>query len=178
VLGLILVLACAAPPSRTDFQVLRVLYTSDLHGRSRPAIDFGSAGLPRRTLGGWDNLLRLIKEQRTDATLLLDCGDFGFGSPEGDSSQGRATVEFMNAAGFDAAAPGARDFLGGVENFEVLARAASFQMLADPMLDILLKRQVSGTLPGGRLRNRWRSSPDTCRQCVLRAWTSSSSSGT
>jgi competence ComEA-like helix-hairpin-helix protein len=142
VLGLILVLACAAPPSRTDFQVLRVLYTSDLHGRSRPAIDFGSAGLPRRTLGGWDNLLRLIKEQRTDATLLLDCGDFGFGSPEGDSSQGRATVEFMNAAGFDAAAPGARDFLGGVENFEVLARAASFQMLADPMLDILLKRQV------------------------------------
>jgi competence ComEA-like helix-hairpin-helix protein len=142
VLGLILALTCATPPSRSDFQVLRVLYTSDLHGRSRPGIDFGSAGLPRRTLGGWDNLLRLIKEQRTDATLLLDCGDFGFGSPEGDSSQGRASVEFMNAAGYDASAPGARDFLGGVENFEVLAKAASFPILSDPMLDVVLKRQV------------------------------------
>ena len=141
-LGLILALVCAAPPSRSDFQVLRVLYTSDLHGRSRPGIDFGSAGLPRRTLGGWDNLLRLIKEQRTDATLLLDCGDFGFGSPEGDSSQGRASVEFMNAAGFDATVPGPRDFTGGAANFEILAKAASFPILADPMLDVVLKRQV------------------------------------
>ncbi len=142
-LGLILALTCAAPASRSDFQVLRVLYTSDMHGRSRPGIDFGSAGLPRRTLGGWDNLLRLIKEQRTDATLVLDCGDFGFGSPEGDSSQGRAGIEFMNAAGFDATAPGARDLLGGVENFEVLAKAASFPILSDPMLDVVLNRQVS-----------------------------------
>ncbi len=142
-LGLILALVCAAPPSRSDFQVLRILYTSDLHGCARPGIDFGSAGLPRRTLGGWDNLLRLIKEQRTDATLLLDCGDFGFGSPEGDSSQGRASVEFMNAAGYDAAAPGARDLVGGIENFEVLAKAASFPILADPMLDVVLNRQVT-----------------------------------
>jgi len=142
VFGLILALACALPPSRSDFQVLRVLYTSDLQGRSRPGLDFASAGLPRRTLGGWDNLLCLIKEQRTDATLLLDCGDFGFGSPEGDSSQGRAAVEFMNAAGYDAAAPGARDFLGGMENLEILAKAASFPILADPMLDVVLNRQV------------------------------------
>jgi len=105
-------------------------------------MDFGATGLPRRTLGGWDNLLRLIREQRTDATLLLDCGDFGFGSPEGDSSQGRAAVEFMNAAGYDAATPGARDFLGGAQNLEVLARAASFPMLADPMLDVVLKREL------------------------------------
>jgi competence ComEA-like helix-hairpin-helix protein len=94
-------------------------------------------------LGGWDNLLRLIKEQRTDATLLLDCGDFGFGSPEGDSSQGRASVEFMNAAGYDACAPGARDFTGGLENFEVLTKAASFPILSDPMLDVVMNRQVS-----------------------------------
>jgi len=142
VLGLILALTCAIPSSRSDFQVLRVLYTSDLQGRSRPGIDFGSTGLPRRTLGGWDNLLSLIKEQRTDATLLLDCGDFGFGSPEGDSSQGRAAVEFMNAAGYDAAASGARDFVGGTENFEVLAKAASFPILADPMLNVVLNRRV------------------------------------
>ena len=118
------------------------MYTSDLHGRSGPSIDFGSPGLPRRTLGGWENLLRLTRKERTDATILLDCGDFGFGSPSGDSSQGRAAVEFMNAAGYDAAVPGPRDFSGGAENFEILAKAASFPILTDPMLDVVLRRQV------------------------------------
>jgi len=107
-----------------------------------PGLDFGSAGLPRRVLGGWDNLLRLIRERRTDATLLLDCGEFGFGSAEGDSSQGRAAIEFMNRAGYDAAVPGPRDFSGGAANFEVLARAAAFPILTDPMLDVVLRRRV------------------------------------
>jgi len=142
VVFLLLAVVVSAPPSKSDFQVLRVLYTADLHGHSAPGIDFGSTGLPRRMLGGWDNLFRLIKGQKTDATLLLDCGDFGFGSPDGDSSQGRAAIEFMNAAGYDAAVPGPRDFTGGAENFEVLARAASFPILADPMLDIVLRRRV------------------------------------
>jgi len=141
VLGLLLTLVCAAP-SRSDFRTLRVLYTSDLHGRSAPGIDFASAGLPRRTLGGWDNLLRLIRNERTDATLLLDCGDFGFGSPGGDSSQGRAAVDFMNVAGYDAAVPGPADFTGGAANFEVMARTAAFPILADPMLDIVLHRRA------------------------------------
>jgi competence ComEA-like helix-hairpin-helix protein len=105
-------------------------------------MDFASAGLPRRMLGGWDNLLRLIAKERTDATLLLDCGDFGFGSAAGDSSQGRAAVEFMNAAGYDAAVPGPWDFSGGAENFEVLAKAAKFPILTDPMLDVALRRRV------------------------------------
>lgn len=141
-LSLLLALVCAAPSSRSDFQTLRVLYTADLHGRSAPGIDFASAGLPRRMLGGWDNLLRLIGKERTDATLLLDCGDFGFGSPAGDSSQGRSAVEFMNAAGYDAAAPGPWDFSGGAENFEILAKAASFPILTDPMLDVALRRRI------------------------------------
>ncbi|MBM3332557.1 transposase [candidate division WOR-3 bacterium] len=141
-LGLLLALVCAAPPSRSDFQALRILYTGDLHGRSTPSADFASAGLPRRLLGGWDNLLRLIGKERTDATLLLDCGDFGFGSPAGDSSQGRAAVEFMNAAGYDAAVPGPRDFTGGAANFEILARTARFPILTDPTLDVALRRRT------------------------------------
>ena len=141
-LSLLLAIVCAVSSSRSDFQTLRVLYTSDLHGRSTPGIDFASPGLPRRMLGGWDNLLRLIARERTDATLLLDCGDFGFGSPAGDSSQGRAAVEFMNAAGYDAAVPGPWDFSGGADNFEILAKTASFPILADPMLDVALRRRV------------------------------------
>jgi comEA protein len=142
VLGFMLAAVCVLSATRSDFQTLRVLYTSDLHGRSAPCVDFASAGLPRRILGGWENLARLIAQERTEATLLLDCGDFGFGSPAGDSSQGRAAVEFMNAAGYDAAVPGPRDFSGGAENFEVLARTALFPMLADPMLDVALRRRV------------------------------------
>jgi competence ComEA-like helix-hairpin-helix protein len=142
VLGLFLALVCAASHSRSEFQTLRVLYTSDLHGRSSPSIDFASVGLPRRELGGWASLLRLIKQERTEATLLLDGGDFGFGSMSGDSSQGRAAVEFMDSAGYDAAVPGPWDFCGGTANFEVLARAASFPILADPMLDIALRRRA------------------------------------
>lgn len=141
VLFLLLTLLCGVS-SRSDFQTLRVLYTSDLHGRSAPSIDFASPGLPRRTLGGWDNLLRLIRDQRTDATLLLDCGDFGFGSAAGESSYGRAAVEFMNAAGYDAAVPGPADFTGGMANFEVMAKSAAFPILADPMLDVVLHRRV------------------------------------
>jgi len=141
VLGLLLALVCAAS-SHSDFRTLRVLYTADLHGRSAPGVDFASAGLPRRTLGGWENLLRLIRAERTDATLLLDCGDFGFGSAAGDSSQGRAAVEFMNAAAYDAAVPGPADFTGGAANFEVMARSAAFPLLADPMLDVVLRRRV------------------------------------
>jgi competence ComEA-like helix-hairpin-helix protein len=142
VLSLLLAIVCAVPSSRSDFQTLRVLYTADLHGRSTPSTDFASVGLPRRTLGGWDNLLRLIAKERTGATLLLDGGDFGFGSPAGDSSQGRAAVEFMNAAGYDAAVPGPWDFSGGADNFEVLAKEASFPILTDPMLDVVLRRRV------------------------------------
>lgn len=127
----------------SDFQVIRVLWTSDLHCRILPTTDFASAGLPRRQLGGWSGLARLIKEKRHPGTLLLDNGDFGFGSPEGDSTQGRLAVWLMNRLGYDGAVLGARDFVGGMNNLEVLARYAGFPILADPMLDVLLASRVS-----------------------------------
>lgn len=130
----------SAPSS--EFQVIRVVWTSDLHCRVLPTTDFASAGLPRRQLGGWSGLARLIKEKSHPGTLLLDNGDFGFGSPEGDSSQGRLAVWFMNRLGYDGAVLGARDFVGGMNNLEVLARYASFPILGDPMLDVLLASRV------------------------------------
>ena len=96
--------------------------------------------MPRRRLGGWENLARAIDSLRTTGTLLLDCGDFAFGSPEADSAQGRRVVTFMNHARYDAACLGARDFSGGMENAELLARAADFAVLADPMLNVVLDR--------------------------------------
>lgn len=132
----------AAGQSGSDFTVLRVLFTSDLHGQTQSTADFAAQGLPRRRLGGWQRLARLVAEERTQNCLLLDCGDFAFGSPESESSQGRVVVEFMNRLGYDAACLGARDFSGGLVSTELLARAAGFPVLADPMLDVLLNRRV------------------------------------
>ncbi len=128
--------------SRADFQVVRVIWTSDLHSQVNPTPDFAAPGLPRRELGGWEGLMELIQKTRTPASLLLDAGDFGFGSPEGDSAQGRLAIWLMNRLGYDAAVLGARDFTGGLANLEITARYASFPLLFDPMLDVFLNRQV------------------------------------
>lgn len=141
-MGILTLLALLCGEPRAQFQVLRLIVTSDLHCRPFPSKDFEASGLPRRLLGGWEDLARLVNEQRTDACLLLDCGDFAFGSWEGDSSQGRAAVAMMNRVGYDAAAAGARDFTGGPEHFELLAKQAKFPILADPMLDVVLNRIV------------------------------------
>lgn len=125
-----------------DFQQVRIIATADLCCRIAPSADFDAAGLPRRELGGWPHLSRLIAELRTDATLVLDCGGFAFGSPEGQATQGRAAVRLMNLCRCDAAALGARDFCGGAENVEVMAKMAGFPILADPMLDVVINRRV------------------------------------
>lgn len=127
---------------QADFQQLRILATADLCCRLMPSSDFEAPGLPRRQLGGWAYLAYLVNELRTDATLVLDCGGFAFGSPEAQATQGRAAIRFMNLVGYDAAALGARDFGGGAENVEVLASLAHFSVLADPMLDVVLHRKV------------------------------------
>ncbi len=126
---------------RAEYQTIRVIWTSDLHAQLLPTADFASPGLPRRKLGGWDNLVKLIQEQRTNSTLLLDCGDFGFGSPEGDSSQGRLPIFLMNRLSYDAVTLGARDFSQGVINIELFAQSAGFPILIDPMINVVLNRQ-------------------------------------
>lgn len=126
----------------SEFQVIRIIWTSDLHCQILPTPDFASAGLPRRQLGGWNALVRLIKDETRPGTLLLDNGDFGFGSPEGDSSLGRLTIWMMNRLDYDGAVLGARDFTGGMNNLEILARYAAFPILGDPMLDVLLARST------------------------------------
>jgi competence ComEA-like helix-hairpin-helix protein len=138
--GLLWIFAVGMVPG--ELRALRVIFTADLHARSQASVDFCSPGEPRRRLGGWAGLGYAIDSLRTAGTLLVDCGDFAFGSVEADSLQGRATVQLMNRAGYDAAALGARDFAGGLANVELLAAAAGFPVLADPMLDVALNRQT------------------------------------
>jgi competence protein ComEA len=140
-IALLLAVLFAAPPE-IGFRVIRVLATADVHGRVRPSPDFEAPGLPRRVLGGWENLERAVRRERTDFTLLLDCGDFAAGAPECNVTYGRVAVRFMNELAYDAAALGARDFTWGIENLEVLTNLANFPLLGDPMLDVVLNRRL------------------------------------
>jgi len=142
-MNLLLLFLFTSLSPKADFAVVRVIWTSDLHSQLVPTTDFASAGMPRRKLGGMSGLIKLIQELKTPATLLLDNGDFAFGSPEGDSSQGRVMTYFMNRLGYQAAVLGARDFQDGLVNIELLARSAGFPLLADPLLNVLLNRQSS-----------------------------------
>ncbi len=169
-MSIVLLLGLLLANPGSDFQIVRVLATSDLHGRVRPSADFEAPGLPRRLLGGWEDLARLIDENRTGSCLLVDCGDFASGSPEARTTHGRAGVRFMNLVGYDAAAVGARDFSGGAENLEILARLATFPVLADPMLDVVLNRSVPLFRPfvvesveGVRVAIIGLTDPDICR---------------
>ncbi|MFO7649796.1 MAG: helix-hairpin-helix domain-containing protein [bacterium] len=138
----LLLLAIVSGTADAPAASLRLILTSDLCCRSRPAADFRSPGLPRRALGGWAGLERTVDSLRARPSLFLDCGGFAFGSLEGNASRGRLGVELLNALGCDAAAIGARDFSGGLANLEVLALVAQFPLVADPMLDVSLRRRA------------------------------------
>ncbi|MFO7638566.1 MAG: helix-hairpin-helix domain-containing protein [bacterium] len=139
---LLLTLLAADPAAARELRSVRLLATSDACARLRPAPDFEAPGEPRRRLGGWRGLERAVEQERTSRTLLVDCGNFAAGSAEAAASWGRAAVRLMNILGYDAAALGSREFSWGVQNLELLARSAAFPFLADPMLDVLLNRQV------------------------------------
>lgn len=139
-LAVFLTLLAAPEPERPA--TVRILFTSDLHCRTLPSPDFDAPGMPRRRLGGWHGLVRTIDSLRTGATVLVDCGDFAFGSPEGDSLDGRAAVRFLSQLRYDAAAIGARDLVAGLENLEYIAAGAGFSLLGDPLLDVALNRRV------------------------------------
>ncbi|MFO7675953.1 MAG: helix-hairpin-helix domain-containing protein [bacterium] len=133
-------LFCAQPDG--EIGRVRLLVTANVECRIRPAPDFEAPGEPRRLLGGWRGLEQTIGVERAEPALLLDCGNYAAGSAEATATWGRAAVRYMNLAGYDGAAVGARDFTWGINNLEVLARLAGFPVLADPILDVLLNRRT------------------------------------
>ncbi|MDD5555865.1 MAG: bifunctional UDP-sugar hydrolase/5'-nucleotidase [bacterium] len=110
---------------------LCVLHTNDLHGHIAPARVPGWR--ERRggaaVLAGCAREIRAENERAGVPTLLLDAGDIFMGAPEGTMSRGRAVVETMNAAGYDAMAVGNHEFDHGVGVLEDLAAAAAFPIL-------------------------------------------------
>ncbi len=130
-LALVLLAACSAPPSPSGPVRVVVLHTNDLHGAAHPT---------RTGTGGFPALAALIRKVRAEETargarvLVVDCGDFFQGTPEGDLTRGKLVVEVMNAIGYDALCLGNHDFDLGPKAAEELASLARFPFLSANVL--------------------------------------------
>lgn len=100
-----------------------------------------SAQEPPPLAGGFVALASFIEAERAKARaegrglLLLDAGDCWQGTPEGDLTEGRIVVEWMNLIGYDAMAIGNHEFDAGPANVPRLARLARFPWLSANLVE-------------------------------------------
>jgi 2',3'-cyclic-nucleotide 2'-phosphodiesterase (5'-nucleotidase family) len=141
--------ASAALPTPVDLSgALVILHTNDIHGHAMPE--------PENGILGYAAIAQVKKdlEAAGASVLLLDAGDGSQGTPLVNLSYGRVTIDFMNAAGYDAMAPGNHEFDWGSDNFLQNAEAAEFPILAANILDRvsgapLFQERTIFTLPNG-----------------------------
>lgn len=108
---------------------LVILHTNDIHGRA--------VADPANGIMGYAAIAKM-KEDLTAAgasVLLLDAGDASQGTPLVNLSYGKSAMEFMNAAGYDAMAPGNHEFDWGLDNLKQIAEVAEFPILAANIVD-------------------------------------------
>jgi 5'-nucleotidase/UDP-sugar diphosphatase len=125
ILALTLSLGLAAPGfAEAPRGRLVILHTNDVHGRA--------VADPAGKVLGYAAIARYKKdlEAAGDSVLLLDAGDACQGTPLVNLSMGKTAIEFMNAAGYDAMAPGNHEFDWGLDNARQLAGLADFPMLS------------------------------------------------
>ena len=108
---------------------LRVLATNDFHGNLAPTRSSG--GPP---VGGAAALTTYFDLERAGfasaPVLLLDGGDIMQGTPVSNLTRGRSTVDYYNAAGYDAAAIGNHEFDWGPTVLRERMAQAQFAWLA------------------------------------------------
>ncbi len=148
-------LASAGCASRPAAPVdLTILSTNDFHGalESR-ATDRDT----KRPLGGAAYVVATIDSLRAidpAGTLVLDGGDIYQGTALSNLTQGRATIEYMNAAGFDAAAIGNHEFDWGVPTLVERIGQARFPMLVANMVEKATGRAPAWATPYTILRRK------------------------
>jgi 2',3'-cyclic-nucleotide 2'-phosphodiesterase (5'-nucleotidase family) len=110
---------------------LYILHTNDIHGRA--------VADPQAGILGYAAIARYKKdlEAQGHAVLLLDAGDASQGTPLVNLGYGKNAIEFMNAAGYDAMAPGNHEFDWGTDNLKQLQGIANFPLLAANILDTI-----------------------------------------
>lgn len=152
----LLAAGCASgpPPDPVESQVrLTLLATVDFHGALlSEARDDGG-----RILGGAAALAATIERERRanpDGTLVLDGGDSFHGTALSNLSEGRPTLDFMNLAGFDAAAVGNHGFDFGVPVLRERMAQAEFSWLIANIRRRFTGRPPSWARPSAILERR------------------------
>jgi 2',3'-cyclic-nucleotide 2'-phosphodiesterase (5'-nucleotidase family) len=109
-----------------------IVHTNDVHGQIRPLPDPRARGENAPLAGGYQEMVEAIDEERAKVSrsVLVDAGDWFQGTPEGTLSEGRCTVELMNAAGYDFAALGNHDFDAGQPAVVEMLQMARFRVFA------------------------------------------------
>ena len=120
----------------SDQFTLHFFFSNDVHGGIvRQSAEFLNPEFPPN-LGGGAAVMGIVKEARQqieeagDASLFIDSGDIFQGTLVGTLSKGKAMVEYMNMAGYDACVPGNHDFDLGRDNLEELIKLSEFSWIS------------------------------------------------
>ena len=108
-----------------------ILHTNDTHGADMAVADAGKEVLGDAGVAA----LKKEFEKKGAQVFLFSAGDATQGAPIVNLSQGEAAIEFMNAAGYDAMAPGNHEFDWGADNLKAIAKKADFPVLAANIVD-------------------------------------------
>lgn len=111
-----------------DLTIITTMSTSDIHGHMTPYIPSGSA----IEVGGSARAAWLFQEaeSRNPNTLILDGGDSPYNTDLANISMGKASVDVMNAQGYDATVLGNHDFDYAFDNLLSLADRAEYSVLS------------------------------------------------
>ena len=112
-------------PQIASAEKIIIMHTNDMHAKILNSDDGGkSIGLAEIAAA-----VKTVKKQNK-ITLFLDAGDTFHGMPLINISKGENMIPLLNAAGYDAMAPGNQDFNYGTDQLENIAKKLKFPILA------------------------------------------------
>lgn len=120
------VAGCSGKPAAPAERRIVILHTNDIHGRVRP----GGPVPGLAAVAAHIRKARALAQSAGARVIVVDCGDFFQGTPEGDMLEGRLVIDCMNAIGYDALCLGNHDFDLGPKVVEALKARARFPFLA------------------------------------------------
>ena len=138
---LLLLLALAAAPGRSQEKTLTILHTNDIHASFMPHEAYWVKESPPPSVGGLAMLKFIADSIRASkgAVLMLDAGDVMTGNPITDlrfgGAYGGALFAMLDSIGYDAWCPGNHDFDVSQENLRALGRIANYPMLCANLVD-------------------------------------------
>ncbi|MGM0845919.1 MAG: bifunctional metallophosphatase/5'-nucleotidase [Bacillota bacterium] len=113
---------------------LKIMHTNDLHSH----------------FAQFARAVSLIKRNKDEHTLLLDAGDFAdFKSIELQGTRGKAAIELLKYAGYDALTIGNNETFNGVETLQFMASSSPLPFISNNLLSkerSALKGVVTSTI--------------------------------